>query len=79
MPVRQFPQTSQEAVRGVVDAPLALQRLDKDPGGLRIDQVFDLLQVVESRLLEAGHQRLESGMVLRLPGRGDRRQGPAVE
>ena len=77
MLVGQLAQPFEVAGRRQVDAALALDRLDQDGAGLAVDQLGDGVEVAERGVAEAGQQRLEALVVLRLAGgaRGRRRCG----
>ena len=59
------------ALRGTrpaaIDAPFALDRLDQDGAGLVVDQSCDRVEIAERGVAEAGDQRLDSLVILRLP------------
>ena len=77
--VGQLAQAGQETVGRNADAAFALDRLDHDGGRLVVDQPRHGLQVAKGGVDEAGHQRPEPLVVLRLGrGRGGA-QRPAVE
>ena len=77
--VAQRPQRAEELRRRRADAALALHRLDQDAGGLGSDRALHRLDVAERHLIEAVHHRPEAVDVLRVLGRGERRQRAAVE
>ena len=64
---------------GDIDAPLALDRLDQDRGGLIVEDRGDRREVVVGHVDEARHHRLEAHVVLGLGRRRQRGEGPAVE
>ena len=77
--VGQLAQSFQVAGRRQVDAAFALDRLDQDGTGLAIDQPGHGLEVAEGGIAEAGQQRLDALVVLRLAGGGERAEGSAME
>ena len=62
-----------------VDARLALDDLEQHGGGLLGRRRLERVEVVEGHVLEAVGHRREGRLELRLAGRGDRRERPAVE
>ncbi len=77
--VGQLAQAGQEAVGRNADAAFALDRLDHDGRRLVVDQPGHGVQVAERGVDEAGHQRPEPLVVLRLRGGRGRAQRAAVE
>ena len=72
-------QTLQEARLRQVHTSLALDRLDQDRTGLGSGQLADPVQIVEAGVVEAGHQRTDALVVLRLSRRSGRSKRAAVE
>ena len=62
-----------------MDASLAHDRLQQDGAGRIGHRLGELVDVVGRHVVEAGRQRGERGLVLRLPGRGKRAEGSTVE
>ncbi len=77
--VGDFSQPLQEPRLGQVHATFALDRFDQDRTRLGTSQFTHTVQVVERRIIESGHQRTNSLVVLRLSRRSGGTEGPAVE
>ena len=71
--VGQLAQAFEVAGRRQVDAALALDRLDHDGARLAVDQLRDRVEIAERGVAEAGQQRLEALVILRLAGRAQAR------
>ena len=61
------------------DATFALHRLDQDRAGLGRNKRFDGLQVARRCVNETRERRAKALHIVRVTGRSDRAQGPAVE
>jgi hypothetical protein len=79
MLVARLAQPFEELLARRTDAALALDRLDQEAGGMLVDQRQCPGQIVELGIFEARQQRLEPVAHLRLVGRADRAECPAVE
>ena len=62
-----------------MDAALAHDRLQEDGAGRIGDRLVELVDVVRRHVVEARRQRGERGLVLRLPGRGQRAERSTME
>ena len=64
---------------GRSDPAFALHRLNHDPGGLPVDRIAHRVEVVQRHMHEAFDRRAEAFEVMMVAGRGQRRQGAAME
>ena len=76
--IRNLAQPLKEAVSRYVDAPFALNRLDDDRRRLGIDHLADFFQIARG-IHEAGHQRFETFVILRLRRCRHRRHRSSVK
>src|SRR5579875_621267 len=79
MTVAQFAQALQVAVRRQIDAALALNRFDENGAGFTIDEAGCGIEIAIGSEAEAGQQRLQTLMILRLSCGTERSQRSSME